>query len=462
MCAVISASARVQPTVTLTRGSTSDWIDGYQLIRGGPGDHGPSFQLLNSVFKNPTKESFSAALDNPFYEPNDRVLVRRGMRVLSHAQVTQRTIHFGSQLLPVAGLHALATLAEFRRQGFASAVVGWAEEVMREDGAEFGTLVTSEPHFFRARGWVVCGRHSLARAHTRQVLAQLSDRGVPAPADMPHIRPLRQVELPSLIKVYTSATQCSPETLTQAGSHGQFGMQDRTEAYWRWLVSRGGFDHIFVAMGGTDRRAWDAFDSPVIGYVVVKENQILELVTMPTVDGEFTREQIAEQLLARACHEAIERDMHVVQFHAPQNDRLFDLFRVAGGELHQREQFLGEVPMVRLFDPVGFVARIEPELQLRVARAGLKSADLGLAIENDKRLLSVSRRGLKFKPGNLGRNYLKLSEAEFVRLLLGHDDISTAITQKRIHASTKQARELAKVLFPELGMWRSPWDEVYL
>ncbi|MBL8830392.1 MAG: GNAT family N-acetyltransferase [Planctomycetaceae bacterium] len=456
MCAVISASARVQPAVTLIRGSTSDWVDGFQLIRGGPGDHGPSFQLLNSVFKSPTKESFSAALDNPFYEPNDRVLVRRGMRVLSHAQVTQRTIHFGSQLLPVAGLHALATLPEFRRQGFASAVVSWAEELMREDGAEFGTLMTSEPHFFRARGWVVCGRHSLARAHTRHVLAQLSDRGVPAPADMPHIRPMRQVELPSLIKVYA--------TVASGGSaeHVPCGMHDRTEAYWRWLVSRGGFDHIFVAMGGSDRRAWDAFDSPVIGYVVVKENQILELVTMPTVDGEFTREQIAEQLLARACHEAIERDQNMVQFHAPQSDRLFDLFRIAGGEIYQREQFLGEVPMVKLFDPAGFLSRIEPVLVERLSRAGLKTAELGLSIEGEKHALSVSRRGVKFKPGNLGRNYLKLSEAEFVRLLLGHDDIATAITQKRVHAATRQSRELAKILFPELGMWRSPWDEVYL
>lgn len=450
MCAVISASARVQPAVTLTRGSTSDWIDGFQLIRGGPGDHGPSHQLLHAVFKSPSKESFSAALDNPFYEPNDRVLVRRGMRVLSHAQVTQRTIHFGSQLLPVAGLHAVATFPEFRRQGFASAVVEWSEEVMREDGALFGTLVTNEPHFFRARGWVVCGRHSLARAHTRHVLAELSNRGVPAPADMPHIRPLRQVELPSVINVYTQATQSS------------YGQLDRTEAYWRWLASRGGFDHIFVAMGGSDRRAWDAFDSPVIGYVVVKENQILELMTLPHISGEFTREQIAEQLLARACHEAIEQDQNVVQFHAPHREPLFDLFRIAGGELHQREQFLGEVPMAKLFDPAAFIARIAPTLQERLVAAGLKTAELGLSIENERRVLSVSRRGVKFKSGSLGRNYLKLNEAEFVRLLLGHDQLGAAITQKRVHASTRQARELAKVLFPELGLWRSPWDEVYL
>jgi len=454
MCAVISAAARVASLPALV-GNSDVSHRGFQLVRGGPGDHGPVYQLLNAVFASPTRESYSASLDDPFYEPNDRILVRRGLQVLSHAQVTQQAIHFGAQSLPVAGLHAVATLPEFRRQGFATAVVRLAEERMRADGAEAALLNTSEPHFFRALGWVVCGRHSLARGHARPILAELSSRGVPAAADMPHIRPLRQVELPSVMKVYNAAIA------------GRYGALERTEAYWRWLASRGGFDQIFVAMGGNDLRAWDAFDSPVVGYVVLKENQILELMTLPSLGSRncpagLTRCQAAEQLLARACHEAIERDLHAVQFHAPPDDPLFELFRIAGGELHHREQFAGEVQMVKLFDPARFLARIGPELQRRLAAAGRKQAELGFSLDGEKRLLTVSRRGVRFKRANLGRNYLRLNQAEFVRLLLGHDALPATTAHGRIYASTRLASDTAQVLFPPLALWRSPWDELYL
>ena len=450
MCAAIPAAARVSPVAA----RVNEWLDGCSVLRGGPGDHGAAFQLLSSVFKGnfsraPSRDSFFASLDDPFYEPNDRILVRRGLRVLAQTQVSQRTVQFGGMTLPVSGLHALCTLPEFRRQGFAGALVQMAQEVMLEDGAVFGSLATNEPHFFRAHGWVVCGRQSLARAHTRHVLAQLSARGVPAASDMPHIRPLRQVELPSVMSVYAAATR------------GRHGPLERTEAYWRWLVSRGGYDQIFVAMGGSDRKAWDDFNSPVVGYVTVKDNRILELITLPSIDGEFNRDQIAEQLLSRACHEAIERDLHVVQFHAWPGESLFNLFRVAGGEIFDREQFLGEVSMVNLFDPAGFVTRFAPELQRRVS--DVKSGvELGLSIEGEKSRLVVNKRGVKLRPGPLGRDYLRLSQAEFVRLLLGHDGAANALVSRRMHASSRQARVIAAQLFPDLAYWRSPWDELYL
>ena len=445
MCAVIPAAARLQPPLV----GAPMWSDGCQLSRGGPGDHGPVHQLLSAVFNGPTKESYSASLDDPFYEPNDRVVVRRNMRVLAHAQVTQRAAHFCGSTFAIGGLHGVATAPEFRRRGFATAVLQAAETIMQNDGAVWGTLATSNPRFFRANGWVICGRHSLARAPTRQVLAQLSARGVPAPTELPHLRPLRQVEVPSVMKVYAA---------TQSGRHGAI---ERSESYWRWLISRGGIDHIFVALGGSDRRAWDQFDSPVIGYVIVKENRILEL-NVSAASDEFSREQLAEQLLSRACHEAIERDLHVVQFHAPEHDRLFELFANCNGEIHQREQYLGEVQMMKLFDPAGFVERITPQLQARVAAAGLKSAELGLSIDGEKRLLSISRRSVKFKPAPLGRNYLRFNSAEFVRLLLGHDTLDNSIEQRRVHASTRLARRLGAIIFPSLSLWHSPWDELYL
>ena len=51
--------------------------------------------------------------------------------------------------------------------------------------------------------------------------------------------------------------------------------------------------------------------APIAGYAVVRQHQVVELLTDPAFPN------AGPQLLARACSDAIERDSHEITLHAP-------------------------------------------------------------------------------------------------------------------------------------------------
>lgn len=429
-----------------------------RLTSASAGDHAAIFQLYTALFASPSRDAFYASLDDPFYEPRDRLVVRRGSRIVAHVHRTQRVMHFGGLDLPVAGVFGLGTLPEFRHRGYGRALVQVAEQAMAEEGALLGLLSTRVPHFFRALGWAVCGRQHRSEANTRSLLSQLSARGVPPPDGALTIRPWRQVELPALMRVYAANTA------------GAVGPYQRSEAFWRWLLSRQGIDNVLVAIQGPDRFTLEDCNSPIVGYCITLEERILELMTAslagaaaPSNGFAPPTDTTAEQLLARACGEAIERDFHRIVLHAPPGDRLHDLFRIAGGTVNHQEAHQGEVFMAKVFDPAALLKRFQAELQRRAEEAGLGGrSEIGFLVGPQKFQLAVSRRGVKLGRSRLGRSYLRLNEAEFTRLLLGHLDLDEAVEQGRVEASTRLARQLAAALFPRLPLWRPPWDDVIL
>lgn len=414
-----------------------------RVIPAGAGDHAAVYHLLTSVFHAPSPDSFHAWLDDPFYEPRHRLLVKRGERVVSHVHLTERTASFGSLRLPVVGLNWLATLPEFRRSGYGGLLLQASDSAMRRSGSVLGLLTTRHPHFFRRHGWSVCGRHSHARAGSRHLLAQLSARGQLNAEESLNIRPWRQVELPALMRIYSR---------NQAPAYGGY---ERSEAYWRWLVSRKHFDQIYVALDGPEKYELDIAGTPIVGYAITKDDRVLELMCDPD------HPTAAEQLLARACSEAIERDYHSLTLHAPPGDRLFSVFCSAGGEQYNHELHQGEVFMAKLLDPQGFLRALRSELHARAENARFpRPCGLGLHVHEEKLQLAATRRSVKVSSGKLGRSYLRLNLPEFTRLVLGHLDVQEAINSGRIRASTRYAVEAARILFPRLPLWRSPLDEL--
>ena len=439
MCAAI-------PEVAPAQGFFRDRPDEGLLARvvgSSAGDHAAIHQLLLSVFHAPSPDGFHASLDDPFYEPHHRLLIKRGQQIVSHLHLTERTAYFGPLQLPATGVAWLATAPEFRGRGYASRLLRAADQAMQRSGAMLGLLSTRSPHFFRRTGWAVSGRHSHARAGARDLLSQLSAAGLPSGGGSLNIRPWRQVELPALMQLY------------QCNRSGAFGAYERSEAYWRWLISRQGFEQIYVAFEGPDRCELDMTGAPIVGYAVTKEDRILELMADPA------HPTAARQLLARACGDAIERDCHSIMLHAPPESRLFELFERSGGANCRHEIHQGEVFMAKLLDPPGLLRMMCGELHARAEAAGLaRPCELGLAAGAEKYRLVVSRRSVKLARGKLGRSYLRLSPAELTRLILGHLDASEAIACGRIQASTRGAAETARALFPRLHFWRSPWDDL--
>ncbi|HEV2968874.1 MAG TPA: GNAT family N-acetyltransferase [Pirellulales bacterium] len=414
----------------------------WQVVEARAGDHPSIYQWLLAVFHAPTREEFHAEQDDPTYEPVNRLLVKRGSRIVSHAQLIDRTMLFGSLRLPIDQVAWLGTLPEFRRQGAATALLEAVDAKMRRDGAVLGLLRTRVPHFFHRAGWAVCGRHCFSQAKARDILA----RYWAEPAlrrDPLNLRLWRHFELPALMRIYAQNTSEA------------FGPLARGETYWRWLISRGAFDHIIIALAGPDRLDLNEAGAPIVGYAVVRQERVVELLTNPAYPT------AGVQLLARACSDAIERRGNEIVLEAPPCDPLHRFMTSAGGEFRHHESDDQEVFMIKLLDPAGFLNGLSGLLDARSRAAGVpRNCELGLLAGADKFLFTMSRNGLKIVRGRLGRSHVACSGSEFTRLLLGHDSPEESAAQGRLTASTQLALELAGILFPRLPTWRPLLDDL--
>jgi len=416
--------------------------DPSQVVVGRAGDHPDIYQLLLAVFQGPSREEFYATQDDPTYEPANRLLLRQGGRLVSHLQLIRRSMGFGPLRLPVDRVAWLATLPEFRSQGFAGLLLDAASRATGADAAPFGLLRTRIPHFFHRWGWAVCGRHSRSRAKARNILARYwADPALRAPPL--NIRLWRHVELSALMRIYAQNTS------------GSFGPLERTEPYWRWLISRKAFDHIIVAIAGPDKLELDEASAPIVGYAVVRQQRVVELLTDPAYPN------AGPQLLARACSDAIERDQQEIDLDAPPSDLLHRFVAAADGQFHHREMEDHEVYMVKRPEMAALVSRLAPLWESRLRESGMsRPCELGLQIGEQKHLLTVSRRGSRSIPGRLSRNYIACSPAELTRLAMGHSNPVEAADHGRLTASTQVALDLASLLFPRVEAWHPSWDDL--
>lgn len=414
------------------------------MVFATPGDHTAVYHFLTAVFQGPPRGEFRASLEDPFYEPHDRLLVKRGMQIAAHVHVTHRVMEFGPVGLPVAGLAWLGTLPGFRGRGYGRRLLVAAERHMAGSGALVGLLWTRIPHFFRRTGWALCGRPCQSRAGTRDVLSALSARGLHRRVRRRlNIRPWRRVELGALVRIYNQNLA------------GKFGPLERTEAYWEWLIRRRAYDQVCVALDGPDLLELEEIHSPIVGYSVTRGERIVELFSAPD------HPTAGIQLLARACGDAIERDRHTVRVHAPPGSKLHKLFRIAGGMREDRELNRRGVFMAKLLSPVKLLRRLSGEFHRRAEAADLpRPMELGLLVDGKKYRLVLNRQGVRAVTRNVGRDYLQLNVADFTRLVLGHLEWGRALGDGRVEASTAPALEAGRVLFPQLPLWHPPFDDL--
>jgi len=424
--------------------SESPPVGQVRVVTGRSGDHAAVYHMLLAVFQGPSRDEFHAQTEDPFYEPSDRLLVKRGFRVLAHLQLTRRTIEFGSLRLPVAGVHWLGTLPEFRKLGLASRLLAEAQRRMAADGAVLALTTTKIPRFFHRAGWALCGRHSFSHAKARDVMGCLQADFAARLANPLSIRLWRHVEMPALVRIYRQNTA------------GGYGALERSEAYWRWIVGRKAYDALLVALDGPDKFELEESIAPIVGYAVLRQERVVELMTTP---GHPTANY---QLLARAARDVIEHDRQDLFLCAPPSHGLHRVMSEAGGVLcHQEADAQQEVYMVKVVDPLKFLAMIGPELEARAKQAGLaRDTELGFSVDGTKWRLVYTRRGMRVRGGSLGRRYLTMNRAEFTRLMLGHGSVRETAFAGRIRASTQTALDLADALFPRLPLYRPVWDEL--
>lgn len=394
------------------------------VTRGDAGDHPGVQRFLQSVISGLTQEAFAASLEEPLYEPSDRIVARLGPRVVGHALVSRRDAYINSALVPVARLSQITILPELRGQGLGAKLLHAAETRIQEDQVPLALLATARPAFFeREHGWLPVANIRRTQLTSRNLVGIL-EASAGALSGRWRVRPWRQMEYGALEDVYRNSTQ------------GIFAGYERTEAFWRWVVGSCSPARLLVAH---DRN--QSGDCELAGYVILRGESILE------VTARNDRPDVLHALLHRACDEAIERSLHRLEFEA--------------AEEHPAHRMLGYQPdnengngisitlLAKMFDQRGLLEALAPALDARAKAAEIdRPCELGFRMMNEApcRLL-FQPRSVKLANNGVGRSYLRCSPEAMLRTVLGRPKQGESL---RFRPSTDRAKAIAAAIFPAL------------
>ncbi len=299
------------------------------------------------------------------------------------------------------------------------------------------------PHFFRRSCWALCGSNFRGAANPHHVLSRLLEYGVGLRRTARiQVRPWRRWEEEAIARVYRQ-NHC-----------GSFGLLERNRSYWHWLLEQRAYDQFYVALDGPD--LWDLKETStrVVGYVAIRGEKIIELMTVPG------RKKVLMELLARACGDAIEQDQRQIILHGPADSPALGFFCCPPDPAHFVHCEQAEVCMARLLDPLGLLRKLCCVFTERATEAGLaRPVELGLLVDGRKYQIDIAGSG-RATADTLGRSYLRMNVADFTRLVLGQLDLDRAVLEGRVEPSTALALEAARVLFPRLPYWRPLLDDL--
>ncbi|MCA9232410.1 MAG: hypothetical protein KDA57_17305 [Planctomycetales bacterium] len=418
---------------------------GARILIGNAGDHPLILQLLSQAHQCSLAEDFQSRLDEPSYEPSDRLLIERQNQLIGHVRVSKQVGWFHRQRLPIAMLQDFFLLPEFKAAAYDDALLEAAESVARCEGSLLGLVRTDRPEWFREHGWSCCNGQGYTRANTRAILAHFNSK--PASRrrrDIPiEIRTWRHFELDSLRQIYGRVAS------------KMWGALHRSEATWQWLAGRKVHAQILIALKKTETTAESALDSNIVGYAVVRDSCIVEMMTL----SGYT---IARSLLVeRACRDAIDRDHHFVSLHTPASDPIHELFVTAGGNWLTDVAALEGKWMLKLFSPERWVERIYPMLQQRAENSGIvRPVEIVCALgDTQNRRLLLTRRSSRLEdcghqPAEVN---VRCNPRAFQDLLAGNLNVAAALEERRIRVSSDETSATLGALFPPELLWLSPF-----
>lgn len=417
------------------------------------GDQTEILQLLSNLPAPPSRAEFHAAVDHPDHDSANRLVARLAGRIVGHIEISPRTIMVGETPVKAALLDRVAILPECRGAGHGPRLVQAAEDLMRDQGVVVAFSRTRIATSFHELGWSVLGRDCISPGRPTDILARLLDMpGREGPAVT--MRQWRHVELPAILRIYEQ-------------NAGRFvGSLSRSEAYARWLISRGAFDSIIVALQGNDRYDLHENTAKIVGYCIQSGNRVLEVMADPEYRG------LEREILARVCAEAIENDRQELIFESSPSDPLHQAVlgpATTDQQVTTTSRIAPQDRMIvaKVFDPRELLTAQAPVVAQRVAEAGIRDAvELGFESDQFRGSITVTSgkpdtpRTAQVHSGRIGRSYLKLANEELARLLLCQCNPLEAAVAGRLESSTQMANKLAEQLFPRLPLWLPAWDDL--
>ncbi len=421
-----------------------------RIVAGNVGDHPIVLKLLVQLYQSSLAEDFQSRLDEPSYEPCDRLLLTRAGQLLGHVQVSKQIGWFQQQRCPLMKLQDFVTLPEFRPAGYDQALLQTAEATAVHEGSILGLVRTDRPEWFEQQGWSCCRGQGHTRANTRSILSHFDAQrpGARRKRASIEVRSWRHFELDGLRSVYHQL------------STNMWGTLQRSEPTWRWLVGRKAQDQILIAVrmprgesGGRSLTSHPDDDSHVVGYAVVRDSCIVEMMTLPGYSA--TR----PMMMARACRDAIDRGHHFVSLHTPAADPLHELLVTAGGNWQGDSATTGGVWMFKLLDPERWIERFYPILHQRAREAGTGSSqEIHLAVGDADYRLTLTRRSSRLERVKRQQPDVHCDWRTFQDLLASNLTHPEAVADNRLQAKHPEVLRVLAALFPPKLFWQSPFE----
>lgn len=413
-----------------------------RIVVGNAGDHGRVLTMLSQHYQVPLTDDFQSRLDEPCYEPSDRILVVHGSELIGHAQVSRQAAWFDHERIPIAAVRDFVIPTELQSTGLREPLLDMAESMALCEGGILATARPEQPEFFAAHGWSLFRAQGHTQANTRALLAHLTAQLLARKHRQPDIevRTWWHFELEAIQPVYEQVVSA------------MWGASYRSDDMWRWLVGRKAHDQILIAVKNKTSEPANSNQLNVVGYAVVRDACIVEMMTLPGYP------MVRSMLMARVCRDAIDRDLHFVSLHTPPTDPLHELLVTAGGSWlpnQPRSQW-----MCKLLAPEKWVDRLYPQLYRRAREAGIpRPLELGFAVGDERYRFVFTRRSARLEhalpsaPVNVACDALT-----FQNLLLGNITWQLAIERGTVEIDDSKRASMLSALFPPRLFWQSPFE----
>ncbi|PQO31541.1 hypothetical protein [Blastopirellula marina] len=414
----------------------------FRLTSSQEGEQFAILQLMKHCLFQYDENEFHSQQERPDYDPRERLTFRLGNQIIGHIRCVPQQIWHGGSLVSYLRASEFVLAPEYVDMTNVDAFFQCLDESFDRYGGTFMMHRTSAAMAQRLTrfGWVALSNNFRSTAATEPFLVSVrggspSQQWEPSPRKETGlwIRLMRQVEADALVSLYEKSFRSN-----QVGT-------PRSTAMWDWLLRRKAFDALYVAIRGGNKLALDDAIDRIAGYAIVKDQQILEVITQPHED------EVKVPLINRICSDLYEANHREFRLEAPASDSVHAILQqVPSTKLTPP----GEEILVRMPNPVQHLAEFCTVLHQRAVARNLElPLDLGLLIDGEKYCIHLGKRKGTLSDGRLGRSYLEISGGQLVRLLLGDLLLPSLVESGQLHASTQVALNTATKLFD----YDPPW-----
>ena len=341
-------------------------------------------------------------------------------RLVSAVHICRRVVACGDLQLTMGGIANVATLCEFRGEGYSTACLRRAIAVMEADAMDFSLLFTGINPFYARAGYEDWPRERL-RGAIRLDFA-------PRPTAL-QVRPATNADTPAIQALYQAYNRTRPIAV------------QRSAAYWRDWIS-----FLPDSMGEPPLLALDR-SGRAVGYASYQVNfyrghQINEdyaYVTELGIAADAEPHGVAAALLDAIAQRALsagKRELHVsIALDRP-------ICAALGGLLANPEANITFSGMARLLHRDNLLRGLVPELTDRWIQAGRPGGLLKCATPYGLTELDASGPFLRVREAEIGE--ANLSQSALFGLLFGSLSPEEAIAEASLHP-------LLHALFPQQG-----------